>query len=100
MAIGGEGVAGRGGLCLPWDEERRSTSLHRHSSPLWRLLATQHACCRLDIRASTGLPYIPLPQVVCTKVRDGDARMVQLKEGSPQGRHVVIVDDLVQSGEE
>ncbi|KAL6771731.1 RPPK2B [Auxenochlorella protothecoides x Auxenochlorella symbiontica] len=38
------------------------------------------------------------PEVVCTKVRDGDARMVQLKEGSPQGRHVVIVDDLVQSG--
>jgi predicted amidophosphoribosyltransferase len=31
-------------------------------------------------------------------VRDGDKRIVRLKEGSPKGRHVVIVDDLVQSG--
>mmetsp|Transcript_2634 Transcript_2634/g.2948 ORF Transcript_2634/g.2948 Transcript_2634/m.2948 type:complete len:411 (-) Transcript_2634:258-1490(-) len=38
------------------------------------------------------------PEVVCTKVRDGDKRIVRLKEGQPHGRHVVIVDDLVQSG--
>lgn len=31
-------------------------------------------------------------------MRDGDKRIVRLKEGSPKGRHVVIVDDLVQSG--
>jgi len=31
-------------------------------------------------------------------VRDGDKRIVRLKEGEPRGRHVVIVDDLVQSG--
>jgi hypoxanthine-guanine phosphoribosyltransferase len=31
-------------------------------------------------------------------VRDGNKRIVQLKEGDPKGRHVVIVDDLVQSG--
>lgn len=37
-------------------------------------------------------------QVICTKVRDGAKRIVRLKEGEPQGRHVVIVDDLVQSG--
>ena len=37
-------------------------------------------------------------QVICTKVRDGNKRIVQLKEGDPTGRHVVIVDDLVQSG--
>ena len=37
-------------------------------------------------------------QIICTKVRDGDKRIVRLKEGSPRGRHVVIVDDLVQSG--
>lgn len=36
--------------------------------------------------------------MICTKVRDGDKRIVRLKEGSPKGRHVVIVDDLVQSG--
>jgi ribose-phosphate pyrophosphokinase len=39
-----------------------------------------------------------MEEVVCTKVRDGDKRMVKLKEGEPAGRHVVIVDDLVQSG--
>lgn len=37
-------------------------------------------------------------QVVCTKVREGDKRIVRLKEGNPSGCHVVIVDDLVQSG--
>ena len=40
----------------------------------------------------------PRPQVICTKVRDGDKRIVRLKEGTARGRHVVIVDDLVQSG--
>ncbi|XP_043702449.1 ribose-phosphate pyrophosphokinase 4 [Telopea speciosissima] len=38
------------------------------------------------------------PMVVCTKVREGDKRIVRLKEGNPAGHHVVIVDDLVQSG--
>ncbi|KAI3903030.1 hypothetical protein MKW92_033732, partial [Papaver armeniacum] len=38
------------------------------------------------------------PMVVCTKVREGDKRIVRLKEGNPAGRHVVIVDDMVQSG--
>ena len=37
-------------------------------------------------------------EVVCTKVRQGDKRLVTLKEGEPEGKHVVIVDDLVQSG--
>ncbi|XP_028550070.1 ribose-phosphate pyrophosphokinase 4 isoform X2 [Dendrobium catenatum] len=37
-------------------------------------------------------------QIVCTKVREGDHRFVRLKEGDPKGRHVVIVDDFVQSG--
>ena len=36
--------------------------------------------------------------MICTKVRDGDKRIVRLKEGEPRRRHVVIVDDLVQSG--
>ncbi len=31
-------------------------------------------------------------------MRDADKRIVRLKEGEPKGRHVVIVDDLVQSG--
>ena len=42
--------------------------------------------------------FLEAVQVICTKVRDGDKRIVRLKEGSPKGRHVVIVDDLVQSG--
>ncbi|GFZ21228.1 phosphoribosyl pyrophosphate (PRPP) synthase 3 [Actinidia rufa] len=36
--------------------------------------------------------------IVCAKVREGDQRIVRIKEGDPRGRHVVIVDDLVQSG--
>lgn len=36
--------------------------------------------------------------MICTKVREGDKRIVRLKEGNPAGCHVVIVDDLVQSG--
>ncbi|KAE8669553.1 Ribose-phosphate pyrophosphokinase 4 [Hibiscus syriacus] len=35
--------------------------------------------------------------VICTKVREGDKRIVRLKEGNPADCHV-IVDDLVQSG--
>ncbi|KAL0408576.1 UNVERIFIED_CONTAM: Ribose-phosphate pyrophosphokinase, mitochondrial [Sesamum radiatum] len=38
------------------------------------------------------------PMIVCAKVREGDQRIVRLKEGEPKRRHVVIVDDLVQSG--
>ncbi|XP_059657877.1 ribose-phosphate pyrophosphokinase 4-like [Cornus florida] len=38
------------------------------------------------------------PTIICTKVREGGQRIVRLKEGDPKGRHVVIVDDLVQSG--
>lgn len=38
------------------------------------------------------------PVIVCAKVREGNQRIVRIKEGDPRGRHVVIVDDLVQSG--
>ncbi|XP_031260425.1 ribose-phosphate pyrophosphokinase 3, mitochondrial-like [Pistacia vera] len=38
------------------------------------------------------------PMIVCNKVREGDQRFVRIREGDPRGRHVVIVDDLVQSG--
>lgn len=39
-----------------------------------------------------------ISQIICNKVREGDQRFVRIKEGDPRGRHVVIVDDLVQSG--
>ncbi|KAL3821352.1 hypothetical protein ACJIZ3_007257 [Penstemon smallii] len=38
------------------------------------------------------------PTVICNKVREGDKRYVRIKEGDPSGCHVVIVDDLIQSG--
>ncbi|KAK4484586.1 hypothetical protein RD792_007170 [Penstemon davidsonii] len=38
------------------------------------------------------------PTVICNKVREGDKRYVRIKEGDPAGCHVVIVDDLIQSG--
>ncbi|GMI83484.1 phosphoribosyl pyrophosphate (PRPP) synthase 3 [Hibiscus trionum] len=38
------------------------------------------------------------PTIVCNKVRIRDKRIVRIKEGEAVGRHVVIVDDLVQSG--
>lgn len=38
------------------------------------------------------------PTIICAKVREGNQRIVRLKEGDPRGRHVVIVDDLIQSG--
>jgi phosphoribosylpyrophosphate synthetase len=38
------------------------------------------------------------PMVVCHKVRDGEKRKVQIKEGNPRGCHTLIIDDLVMSG--
>ena len=31
-------------------------------------------------------------------MREGDKRIVRIREGEAAGRHIVIVDDLVQSG--
>jgi phosphoribosylpyrophosphate synthetase len=36
--------------------------------------------------------------IVCIKKREGDVRKITIQEGEPAGRHVVLVDDLVQSG--
>eukprot|EP00005_Dracoamoeba_jomungandri_P006428 CAMPEP_0174261616 /NCGR_PEP_ID=MMETSP0439-20130205/11607_1 /TAXON_ID=0 /ORGANISM="Stereomyxa ramosa, Strain Chinc5" /LENGTH=217 /DNA_ID=CAMNT_0015346119 /DNA_START=357 /DNA_END=1010 /DNA_ORIENTATION=- len=36
--------------------------------------------------------------IICTKVREGDKRIVTIKEGEPEGKHVFIVDDLVKTG--
>eukprot|EP00128_Syssomonas_multiformis_P001148 Colp12_sorted_trinity150504_noHs@34279 len=37
--------------------------------------------------------------IICTKVRAGpEGRIVTIKDGNPEGKHVVIVDDLVKTG--
>jgi len=36
--------------------------------------------------------------VTCGKTRDGDKRVVNIQDGNPKGKNVVIVDDLVQTG--
>lgn len=36
--------------------------------------------------------------VTCGKVRSGDARKVTIQDGSPSGKNVIIIDDLVQTG--
>ncbi|XP_071960340.1 uncharacterized protein [Antedon mediterranea] len=36
--------------------------------------------------------------ITCTKIRNGDKRIVQVKEGDPDKKNVIIVDDLVQTG--
>lgn len=36
--------------------------------------------------------------VICNKIRVGDERIVTVSEGKPQGRDVVIIDDLIHSG--
>ena len=36
--------------------------------------------------------------LICGKVRDGDKRSVKIQEGDALGKHIVIVDDLVQTG--
>jgi len=37
--------------------------------------------------------------IVCVKVREGDKRIIRIKEGDPRGKRICIVDDLVMSGE-
>ncbi|CEM31785.1 unnamed protein product [Vitrella brassicaformis CCMP3155] len=36
--------------------------------------------------------------ITCSKVRNGDKRMVKITEGDPTGKNVYIVDDLVKTG--
>jgi ribose-phosphate pyrophosphokinase len=45
-----------------------------------------------------GSMWQPYPVVICSKVRAGDSRVITILEGECKGRHVVIVDDLVQTG--
>jgi len=42
--------------------------------------------------------FVDYPTIICSKVRDGDKRIVTIKEGDPYGKDIVVVDDLVRSG--
>lgn len=37
--------------------------------------------------------------ILFTKVREGEKRILSLKEGNPKGKEVIIIDDLIRSGE-
>lgn len=37
-------------------------------------------------------------RIICGKVRDGDRRIVTIKEGNPEWKNVIIIDDLIQTG--
>lgn len=45
-----------------------------------------------------GAKFPDYPHVIMTKERKDDQRKVRLKEGECEGRHVILVDDLVQTG--
>jgi len=47
-----------------------------------------------------GRMFKDFPVVICSKVREGNQRIVKIKEGQEhiQGSHVFIVDDLVKTG--
>ncbi|MFA6526544.1 MAG: ribose-phosphate diphosphokinase [Candidatus Buchananbacteria bacterium] len=45
-----------------------------------------------------GSMFDDWPQIICLKVRQGDGRIVTIKEGDSRGKHAIIVDDLVLSG--
>jgi len=45
-----------------------------------------------------GRMFKEYPLIICHKIRSGDKRQVSIKEGEPENRHVVIVDDLVMTG--
>ena len=36
--------------------------------------------------------------VTCGKIRDGHKRIVNIQDGNPKGKNIVIVDDLIQTG--
>ena len=75
---------------------RRLESLARECAP--RRLVVAFPDDGAHKRYKAKFPGFDL--VICQKVRDGDRRIVTVKEGAEAlaGNHVVIVDDLVQTG--
>ena len=46
-----------------------------------------------------GGQFYDFPHIICDKHREGDKRIITLKEGAPRGRDCLIVDDLMLTGE-
>ncbi|GAB1600545.1 ribose-phosphate pyrophosphokinase 4-like isoform X2 [Argonauta hians] len=43
--------------------------------------------------------YFPdVDSIICNKIRNGSNRIVQIKDGDPKGKDVIIIDDLVLTG--
>ncbi|XP_031574343.1 ribose-phosphate pyrophosphokinase 4-like [Actinia tenebrosa] len=42
--------------------------------------------------------FTAFPNITCIKIRNGNTRSVEVKEGDPKDHHVVIIDDLVMTG--
>jgi hypothetical protein len=49
-------------------------------------------------RRWSRLTPLPWQIIICGKVRDGENRIVTIQDGDADGKHVLIVDDLVQTG--
>ncbi|MDD3302853.1 MAG: ribose-phosphate diphosphokinase, partial [Candidatus Gracilibacteria bacterium] len=45
-----------------------------------------------------GKDFKDFDTIVCSKVREGDKRVITVKEGNPKGKDTIILDDLIQSG--
>ncbi|KKP84125.1 MAG: ribose-phosphate pyrophosphokinase 3, chloroplastic [Candidatus Moranbacteria bacterium GW2011_GWF1_35_5] len=46
-----------------------------------------------------GKMFPEYPHIICNKVRMSDGeKIVTIKEGAVEGKHVIIIDDLVQTG--
>ena len=45
-----------------------------------------------------GTMFDEFDQITCGKHREGDRRIITVMDGDPAGKHIIIIDDLVQSG--
>ncbi|MDD2908011.1 MAG: ribose-phosphate diphosphokinase [Candidatus Gracilibacteria bacterium] len=45
-----------------------------------------------------GKDFSDFDTIVCSKVRIGNERQIQIKEGNPNGKDLIIIDDLIQTG--
>lgn len=46
-----------------------------------------------------GKMFNEYPHIICNKVREGKKKIVRIKEGNPRNKNVVVVDDLIMTGE-